>query len=200
MQLDTEDIACLEKLGFIVEPALPADKKSRFKQIVQNPFIHLEDIRFWGVKFVRFPDQQRRLIHERSIYWCFGKMPDGYFALCEKDGSVCLISSDNTRTPISYVNGSLHTFSVCCHWFLSCIHRLIAERRMLPDSAGDDAVCAIEERIGREFVEIVRRTDPAALDDNAAGLFWDETCGRLMEAELGFHLPNFSLSDCFDLA
>ena len=115
MQLDTEDIACLEKLGFIVEPALPADKKSRFKQIVQNPFIHLEDIRFWGVKFVRFPDQQRRLIHERSIYWCFGKMPDGYFALCEKDGSVCLISSDNTRTPISYVNGSLHTFSVCCH-------------------------------------------------------------------------------------
>lgn len=40
MQLDTEDIACLEKLGFIVEPALPADKKSRFKQIVQNPFIH----------------------------------------------------------------------------------------------------------------------------------------------------------------
>ena len=67
MQLDTEDIACLEKLGFIVEPALPADKKSRFKQIVQNPFIHLEDIRFWGVKFVRFPDQQRRLIHERSI-------------------------------------------------------------------------------------------------------------------------------------
>lgn len=45
MQLDTEDIVCLEKLGFIVEPALPADKKSRFEQIVQNPFIHLEDIR-----------------------------------------------------------------------------------------------------------------------------------------------------------
>lgn len=99
MQLDTEDTACLEKLGFIVEPALLADKKSRFEQIVQNPFIHLEDIRFWGVKFVRFPDQQRRLIHERSIYWCFGKMPGGYFALCEKDGSVCLISSDNTLKP-----------------------------------------------------------------------------------------------------
>ena len=37
MQLDTEDTACLEKLGFIVEPALLADKKAALNKSSKIP-------------------------------------------------------------------------------------------------------------------------------------------------------------------
>lgn len=92
--LNDNDLKFFKKHKIIVAPPNPKQKLSDLAEFAKNPFAYLESRqRFLNVEFIKFPDEQRRLIYQNKHYLCFGKSDYGkcYFLIGELDNIILSI-------------------------------------------------------------------------------------------------------------